>query len=267
MPLLPARTLDTVAMVLTSRDGDFPYSATGFFCRYRPGIEDAGDGLFLVTSAGAAREDLADAHLLCYRRRGKRPRFYRASGEDGLALGTWVVDRKLDLAVLPLDRERLVADAVRYRAFDPEGGALTTSAMEKRRIGEGDDVRILGFAPVAGLHIPLYSMVRRGIVARIQDCYRGRSESFLLDATILRGNRGSPVIVRLEHGVNGHPLAAPPVKLIGIVSGHLPTRATPLRLGDDGKTLLVQPNTGLVRVVPVDGLLDLLETATERTGG
>ena len=265
MPLLPARYLDTVAMLLTSRDGDLRYSATGFFCRHRRGIEDDDDGLFLVTSARAAHEDPADANLLCYRRRGKRPWSYKATGEDGLALGTWVVGRKLDLAVLPLDRERLAAGAVRYRAFDPEGGALTTSAMEKRRIGEGDDVRILGFIPV-GPSTPLEAMVRRGIIARVQDCYRGRSDTFLLDATIVEGNRGSPVIVRLERGVDGRPLAQPTIKLVGVVSGYLPSRGVPLRYGDDGKTLLVQPHTGLVRVVPVDGLLELLETAAKRAG-
>ena len=265
MPPLPPSYLDTVAMFVTSSDECPRYSATGFFCRHRSGFEDAFDGLFLVTSATAVGANLADVSQLCCRRRDRHPTCYKATGAGGLALGTWVVASELDLAVLHLNRERLAADAVRYRGFDAEYRTLTTFDMKRRRIGEGDDVRILGFAP-ASPSIPLGAMVRRGIIARVQDCYRGRSDTFLLDATIVEGNRGSPVIMRLERGVDGRPLAQPTIRLVGVVSGYLPSRGVPLRVGGDGKTLLVQPHTGLVRVVPVNGLLELLETAAKRAG-
>lgn len=265
MPALPPDYLDSVAMFVTPDEHGLRYSATGFFCRYRWGFRDAFDGLFLVTSAGAVREGLADVELACSRRRRKRPRWYPAAGEGGLALGTWITDPELDLAILRLDRERLAADRVRYRAFDANFRTLTTADLKKRRLGEGDDVRILGFTP-AGQRRPLEPMVRRGIVARIQDRYRGRARTFLLDATIFEGNRGSPVIMRPQRGVDGRPLDQPPVNLIGIVSGALASDGPPLQLGDDGKTLLVQPNTGLVRVAPVDGLLNLLRSVARESG-
>ena len=265
MPPLPPSYLDTVAIFATPDDEYLGYSATGFFCRHRSGFDNAFDGLFLVTSARAVDGNLANVSLLCWPRRGERPKRYRAPGAGGLALGTWVVAPELDLAVLHLDRERLAADAVRYRGFDADFRTLTTRDMKKRGIGEGDDVRILGFTPL-GPSIPLRAMVRRGIIARVQDCYRRTSETFLLDATIVDGNRGSPVIMRLERGVDGRPLAQPTIQLVGVVSGYLPSRGTPLQVGDDGKTLLVQPHTGLVRVVPVNGLLELLETAAKRAG-
>lgn len=263
MPSRLSRYLDTVAMFV--RDQDLQHLATGFFCRHRTRINDAFDGSFLVTCARAVGKDLRNTHLLCVRQHGKHARWYPATGEGGLALGSWISDPDRDLAVLHLDRERLAADSIRCREFDADYSALPTLEMRRRRIGEGDDVRILGFAPL-GPTIPLQPLMRRGIIARVQDCYRGRSDTFLLDATIGDGSPGSPVIMLPERGVDGRRISQPSVKLVGVISGYLPSRAAPLRIGDDGKTLLVQPNTGLVRVVPVDGLLELLETAAKRAG-
>ena len=265
MPAIPTDYLYSVAMFVTPDGDGLRYSGTGFFCRYRWGFQNAFDGLFLVTSAAAIREDLPDMELVCSRRRSKRPRWYPATGEGSLALGTWITDLELDLAILRLDRERLAADGVRYRGFDAEFRVLTIADLKKRRIGEGDDVRILGFPP-ALLGRPLEPMVRRGIVARIQDCYRGRSSTFLLDATICEGNRGSPVILRPERGVDGRPLDQPPVNLLGIVSGNLLSDGAPLSLEVEGRTLLVRPHTGLVRVVPVDALVGLLRSVAEESG-
>ena len=265
MPQLPPGYLDSVALFAAPEDGLLQYSATGFFCRHRTGVADSFDGLFLVTTAAAVGGNLADLTLLCRRRRGKRPRFYPATGEGGLGLGTWITESKRGLAMLLVDRERLAADGVRFREFDADYSALSANDMKERRLAEGDDVRILGFAP-ASPRIPLATMVRKGMIARIRDCYHGRSDTFLLDATIAEANRGSPVIVRLDRSADGRPLARPAIRLIGVVGGYLPSQNPPMRVGDDGKTLLVQPHTGLVQVIPVNDLLNLLETAARIAG-
>ena len=265
MPQLPPGYLDSVAMLVAPGDDWLRYSATGFFCRHRSGVGDGFDGTFLVTTAAAVGGNLADLVLVCRRRRGKRPRCYPATGEGGLALRTWITASEPGLAVLPLDRERLAADGVRFREFDADYSALSRYGMTERRLAEGDDVRILGFAPT-GPSVPMATMVRKGMIARIRDCYHGRSDTFLLDATIAEGNRGSPVVVRLDRGVDGRPLLRPAIRLIGVVGGYLPSRDAPVRIADDGKTLLVQPNSGLVHATPVDGLLNLLETAARIAG-
>ena len=228
MPKLPPRYLDTVAMFEGYRDGKLRYAATGFFCRYFTGGAEGRTLLFLVTSARAVSGNLGDTTLVCRRRRGFRRTTYEADGRDGLALGNWLVDSELDVALLPLDPERLAAHAVRYQTFDVYGGALETWEMHRRGVGEGDDVLVLGFTPERRRFRPM-TMVRRGIIARIQDFYRQRSPTFLVDATIFAGNTGSPVVIRPARGRGGEPLTHPRIHLIGLVSNYLPNPEGPVR--------------------------------------
>ena len=264
MPLLPSRHLDTVALFAEYRKGRIRYAATGFFCRHRFGgeepHEEPHEELFLVTSAHNVREEPGHTLLVSRRRRTQHVLLNDATGQGGLGRGPWISDPESDLAALPLNPEHLAATKLRFRALGTSASALTMAAMRKRRIGEGDDVLVIGFAPeLAGLHpVPL---VRRGIVARIQDCYRGLSKTFLVEATTFAGNRGSPVVMKPDRGADDRAWNDPAGKLIGVVSESVPNPLGPLEHGTDGRTVLIQVNTGLVRVVPVDALLDLLEKA------
>ena len=260
MPKLPPRYLDTVAMFEDHGDGKLRYAATGFFCRYFTGGAEGRTLLFLVTTARAVSGNLGDTRLVCRRPRGFRRISYAADGKDGLALGDWLVDSELDVALLPLDSERLAADAVRYQTFDVSGGALQGREMGHRGIGEGDDVLLLGFTPER-LRFSPATMVRRGIIARIQDFYRRRSPSFLVDATTFAGNTGSPVVIRPARGRKGDPLTHPTIHLIGLVSDSLPNPEGPVRRDEEGRTMFVRVHTGLVRVVPVDAILGLVRMA------
>ena len=202
MPKLPPRYLDTVAIFEAYRHRKLHYAATGFFCRYFTGGAGGRTLLFLVTTARAVSGNLSDTRLVCRRRRGFRRTSYAAGGKGGLALGTWLVDAERDVAVLPLDPDRLSADAIRYQTFDVSGGALNSWQMGHRGIGEGDDVLLLGFTPERVRFRPV-TMVRRGIIARIQDCYRGQSPTFLVDATIFAGNTGE-TWKRFSNTTTGH---------------------------------------------------------------
>ncbi len=264
MPKLPPRYLDTVAIFEAYRHRKLHYAATGFFCRYFTGGAGGRTLLFLVTTARAVSGNLSDTRLVCRRRRGFRRTSYAAGGKGGLALGTWLVDAERDVAVLPLDPDRLSADAIRYQTFDVSGGALNSWQMGHRGIGEGDDVLLLGFTPERVRFRPV-TMVRRGIIARIQDCYRGQSPTFLVDATIFAGNTGSPVVIRPARGRKGDPLTHPTIHLIGLVSDSLPNPEGPIRHDGEGRTMLVRVHTGLVRVVPVDAILRLVLMA-DRSG-
>lgn len=258
MPLLAPRHLDTVAFFEEYGKHRHRYAATGFFCRHRFGGDEGREALFLVTSARAVGENFDDTIVVCRRRRTQHAVVNAATGHDGLARGGWFSDPELDLAVLPLDPEYLSKHRVRFRALGTIAGALTMSAMQERRIGEGDDVLILGFAPESTGLRPV-PMVRRGIVARIQDCYRGQSKTFLVDATTFEGNRGSPVVMKPEQPAADRPWNDPAGKLIGVVSESVPNPWGPVRTTKDDRLLDVRVYTGLVRVVPVDALRGLLE--------
>ncbi|MCY3746982.1 MAG: hypothetical protein OXH05_12205 [Acidobacteria bacterium] len=264
MPLLPSRQLDTVALFEEERNGRFHYAATGFFCRHRFVGEKSVDAMFLVTSAQAMRGNLDGRVLIGRRRRRAHPLVEPVTDKRGFARRTWFSDDECGLAVLPLDPEYLARTRLRFQAVSTTKGALTLSAMRRKRIGEGDDVLVLGFGPVLERLRPV-PLVRRGIVARIHDCYQGLSNAFLVDATTFEGNRGGPVLMKPHRPAADRARSDPAGKLIGVVAESLPNPWGPVEATHDGRRLNVQVNTGLVRVVPVDALLRVLEQA--RPGG
>ena len=259
MPFLPSAYLDTVTMIQRKKEREHPYSATGFFFRPCVGGKQQAERLFVVTSALALGEKLDDLELLCRRPRGIGVKGYPATGKHGLGLGMWLRDAETGLAVLPVDQERLAADAIRYKAFST-AGALVPLVMAKRGIGEGDDVLVLGFTPERHRFVPT-PMVRRGIVSRIRNCYLGQAPTFLVEATLLPRNGGSPVVIVLERGGDGPVPTDPDVRLIGVVSEPLPNAEPPVSLGTVPGELLIRVNTGLVRVSPVDTIVGLARQA------
>ena len=261
MPLLPSRQLDTVALFTEERKGRFHYAATGFFCRHRFVEEPSRDELFLVTSP-RAREDLEDWLLIGRRRKSGRALVDPVAQKRGFAR-TWFSDDECGLAVLPLDPEHLARTRLRFQAVSTATGALTLSAMRTKRIGEGDDVLVVGFGPDLERLKPA-PLVRRGIVARIQDCYQGLSNAFLVDATTFEGNRGSPVVMKPHRSAADRPRSDPAGKLIGVVTESLPNPWAPVKHHGKERTLMIQVNTGLVRVIPVDALVRVLELAHSR---
>lgn len=264
MPFLPSAYLDTVTMILKSRERDRPYSATGFFFRHCVGGEREAERLYLVTSASALGTELETVGLICRRSRGIGCKAYPATGKHGLGRGRWLRDPETGLAALPVDRERLAADAIRYKAFSA-GNVLVRPAMANRGIGEGDDVLVLGLTPERHRFVPT-PMVRRGIVSSIRDCYRDHAPTFLVEATLLPRNNGSPVVTVLERGGDGPGATDPDIRLIGAVSEPLPNPGPPVSLGTVEGELLIRVNTGLVRVCPVDTIVRLAQQANPLNG-
>ena len=260
MPKLPSRYLDTLAMFEESHLDRLQYAATGFFCRYFTGGSQGRTLLFLVTSGRAVGGDLDRTSLICGRRRGFRMTSYPAESGGSLAQGGWLVDSERDVAMLPLDPERLKEDEIRCETFDLRDGCLEGWQLRKRGVGEGDDVLVLGFAPER-LRLRPVTMVRKGIVARIQDFYGRRSSTFLVEATTFTGNTGSPVVIRPAHGKRGQPLTHPRPHLIGLVADSLPNPEGPFRHDEEGRAMLVRLHTGLVRVVPVDAIRRMVRMA------
>lgn len=270
MPLLPPRHLDTVAFIESYRKGQPDLATTGFFCRHRPDGDESQADLFLVATAEAARADL-DATLVFGRhRRTGRTVFAQTHGYASLAEGRWLSDPAHNLAVLPVNPAHLQLRKWRFHTFvsaasqsitrRSAASALPLSAMRRQRIGEGDDVLILGLDPEPdGLRrAPL---VRRGVIARIQDCYREQSQTFLVEATTFDSDKGSPVVMKPQRPTTERSRTDPAGKLIGIVTEFLPNPWGPVRTTHDGRPLDVRLNSGLVRVTPVDALQPLLAAA------
>ena len=115
---------------------------------------------------------------------------------------------------------------------------------------EGDEVYTLGFPLGLAGDERNDVIVRQGVVARIGDWYDGRSDSFLIDASVYPGNSGGPVIAKPT--LFSYIETRPYPKLIGMVSGYVPYQDF-ARSDQTGELVSVSTeNSGLARVVPMD---------------
>lgn len=175
-------------------------------------------------------------------------------------------DPSVDLAVMPMAPS---PKTFAYRGI-PSSAFATRDVIKSDGITEGDDVILAGFFyPFSGKQ-KIQPLVRHGIVAMLPDekvpGTMGAGKLYLIDLHILHGNSGSPVMV-----CKGSPTPKEIIvigsgcRLLGVVSGYfyedeeLELRAT-TPLSGRGKA-----NSGVSAVVPVDELLDLLNTPTLRT--
>lgn len=147
--------------------------------------------------------------------------------------------------------------------------------MRERGVSEGDGVFLLGYPLGIMSRGRQRAIVRAGIVARVRDAYDQAPSEFLIDAHILEGNSGGPVVTRPEfaaiQGTSCNTLCA----VIGIVT-HVYThnpRAKVLVEGSDGKVRLdeksqVRPQdpAGLGRVEPVDRIHETIAAHRARLG-
>lgn len=270
MPLLPPRHLDTVVYLESYRNGQPRYATTGFFCRHRPGRGESREGLFLVATGVVAREEVDDTLVFGRHRRSGYPVVAQTNGSTPLTEGRWLSDPEKNLAVLPVNPEHLKLRKWRFRAFvsaasqsitsRSAASALPLSTMRSKHIGEGDDVLILGLDPEPD-GMRREPLVRRGIIARIQDCYCEQSQTFLVEASTFDSDLGSPVVMKPQRSAVERSRTDPAGKLIGITTAFLPDPWGPVRTTHNGRPLDVCVNTGLVQVTPVDALQALLDRA------
>lgn len=259
MALIPPIFLNTVvALGMSSQNGKVNYSATGFIVGYPTGI--TGDNgvmtylLFLVTNRHVFQKFLESKAIL-------RARFNRPVGTgsnvyniDVTDAFSWAVhpDENIDVAVCRINHAQLQADGIEYTFFQEDIHALTLDQLLDIDTSEGDGVFVLGFPLGLVGEDRNYTIVRQGIIARVQDWLKGNSRTFLIDASIFPGNSGGPVLLKPEITSIQGTKATSKCSLIGMVSAYVPYSEVAISEQTGRRRMVFEENSGLGIVVPYD---------------
>ena len=270
MALIPPSSLNmVVALGSPSKDGNIHYNATGFLYGYPAGTTNE-DGkpqyrVFLVTNRHVFQGALDSNTNI-------KVRFNKAVGVDAnvydLALSnpdgstSWAVhpDLDTDVAVVSLDIGKLQADGMRHPFFSADSRTLTLDQAREKGISEGDGVFVLGFPLGQAGDERNYTIVRQGVIARIQDWLNGNARTFLIDSSIFPGNSGGPVLLKPEVSSIVGTKANTECSLIGMVSSYLPYRDVAVSKQTGQMRIVFEENSGLGVVVPRDMIHETIET-------
>jgi len=182
---------------------------------------------------------------------------------------TCLIHPTVDLAVCPLDTEKLNTMNINFWVFDSGTNVADRAKLNEIGTAEGDGVFVLGF-PVSLLNAstdPVDVVAsRQGSIARIRDFLAGHSNTYLIDNFIFPGNSGGPVILKPELfglGPSAHPNMS--AWLIGVVSEYLTYRDVAASKQTGRDRIVFEENSGLARVIPMDFVEELINNyRTER---
>lgn len=179
--------------------------------------------------------------------------------KSGKRLWTDHPRKNLDVAVIALNSDVLVAERIRYHFFQSDQHLMPLAEMAERGVSEGDFVYVLGF-PMGIVDMDRqYVIARSGVIARLRDALEGKSPDFLIDASVFPGNSGGPVVYKPEIiSIEGTPSVTKP-GLIGIVSSYLTYKDTAVSQQTGKPRVIFEENSGLAVVIPADYVLETME--------
>ena len=166
----------------------------------------------------------------------------------------------MDVAVIGINADFLKAEGVSYDYFQSDNHLMTLPEMADNGVSEGDSIYVLGFPMGIVDQDRQFVIARSGIIARIRDTLEGHKKDFLVDAFVFPGNSGGPVLYKPEIiSISGTKSVAKPA-LIGIVSGYMTYKDTAVSKQTGNTRVVFEENSGLAAVVPVDYILETIET-------
>jgi len=167
---------------------------------------------------------------------------------------------KTDVIALRILPKTLINDKSIWGAFDLSDHALTLEQMQATGVDEGSLVYALGFPMdlVDPIKVPI---CRLGCISRVTDAFllKNGTPIFLVDAQTFPGNSGGPIVSRPEHmSIDGTPnnIAS---NLIGILSAYIPYRETLYSRQTGRDRMIMEENSGLTIVHPVDRIKEVVE--------
>jgi S1-C subfamily serine protease len=257
MALLPPFFLDSVVALGIRPKAGSPaqWSASGFL--YGQFVKQEGDQkgyrLYLVTNRHVFES--AGAIVLRFNAQGDAPaREFDESLHLGDGSPKWLApnDPEVDVAVLPVSARAIEAAGIQFSYFRSDQHVLLRFDAIEAGLSEGDGAYVLGFpiGLVGGNRN--YVILRSGSVARVRDWLTGSSNHILIDATVLPGNSGGPVVSRPEFVAIEGTKAQLSAKLLGVVKGYLPYTDVAVSQQTQRPRVTFEENSGLAIVVPID---------------
>jgi S1-C subfamily serine protease len=177
-------------------------------------------------------------------------------------------DNNADVIAHEINPYTLFNEKTIWQAFNLDDQALTLEQMNNQGLQEGSLIYVLGF-PMGLVNFIKTPIFRLGCISRIRDAYilRDFNPTYYIDAQSFPGNSGGPIISRQDITLINNETTFINSYLIGIVSGHYPYRDK-LYSGQTGEMRMVlEENSGIAVVHPVDRIKEVVELEFHRVHG
>ncbi|MCJ7533527.1 MAG: serine protease [Anaerolineales bacterium] len=267
MALIPPFFLDcTVAIGFDAPDGHRQYAATGFL--YGRFLKQEGESktyqVFLVTNKHVF-EGASLAWLRFNPEGDETAKEFDLNLFDANGKQIWLAhpDSDVDLAVVRLSVGFLKEQGVRFNYFRSDQHIANRKRALDLGFSEGDSIFVLGFPMGLVGEKRNFVIVRQGAIARIRDSLSGNSKEILIDTFIFPGNSGGPVVTKPEVISIEGTKAVSSAYLIGVVTAYVPYRDVAVSTQTNRPRVIFEENSGLASVVPIDYVIDIIETASK----
>lgn len=169
----------------------------------------------------------------------------------------------IDIAAICINLDYFAKNDFVISHFILNDHSLTKNQMQSVGIAEGSFIYSLGF-PMNLVDTIKTPICRMGCISRIQDLYLDNTRyTYIIDTQVFPGNSGGPVITRPElASIKGTPTHSR-ASLIGVVYAYIPYRETLISLQDHLPRNIVQENSGLALVHPVDCIIEIVDIAVK----
>jgi hypothetical protein len=261
MAVVPPFFLDTVVAIGNRLEGgDTQWSATGFLFGVPSAAQPQQYATYLVTNRHVVKTLIQP--VIRMNPVGSDPAAVfdiALDDADGNFAWAYHPNADIDVAVTTINMGHDVLQNMEKRFFQADVHALTTDGMREAGISEANRVVVLGFPMGIVGDVRNAVLVRSGSIARLRDLLEGHSEKFLIDATVLPGNSGGPVIQLVETTAIEGTKTQLKSHLIGIVAEYLAYRDIAISQQTQRERISFEENAGLAVVFPVETIVETIE--------
>lgn len=172
-------------------------------------------------------------------------------------------DKKIDVAVIPINFQKLKKEAMQASYFLSNKHVADIKKLNDLGIIEGDFAYVLGF-PMGLIGSTRNTVIARsGAIARIQDALAKSNSEYLIDAFVFPGNSGGPVVSKPEAFAITGTKSQNASYLIGIVKSYVPYRDIAISQQTGRPRVIFEENSGLAAVHPIDYVQEIIKNYIE----
>ena len=180
--------------------------------------------------------------------------------EKGLVKFSFHPNDEIDIVAVSLNVKILKDTNSSYDFYNLENDAYTLDQMEQNQIYEGSLVFALGFPMNLVDQDRQYPICRLGCISRISNAFDVENAiDFYVDAQTFPGNSGGPIVSRGECAKTNQKMA-----LLGILRAYIPYREVLVSSQTHLQRSIMEENSGLTIVHPVDRILEVVKLEHER---
>ncbi len=169
-----------------------------------------------------------------------------------------------DVAAIAVPVSLLKKEQRLFKYFKSDEHISTREMLRDNKVTEGDRVFVLGFPMGLVAASRQYVICRGGVLARIRDFLDGKSDDFLVDATVFPGNSGGPAILCPSALAISGTKTINRADLIGVVKSYVPYSDLAISSQTRKPRIVFEENSGLASVEPVDAILETVSLAEKR---